>query len=185
MILNRAQNKGITLLEVMVVIGIVSVVIGIVTPNIRDWLPDYYLKMAARDLYSNMQLAKINAMKQNTDWAIVFDTDSNKYYVCSARGADDSWNLKDNTIEKEVFLPDKGDVRYGHGKASKDATDDGGKSFSDDDVTFNGNYATFNAMGSGLSGYVYIENNKNTTYAVGKEATGFISMKKWNGTEWE
>ncbi|SMC47532.1 type IV fimbrial biogenesis protein FimT [Desulfocicer vacuolatum DSM 3385] len=181
----RKKNTGFTLLELMITVGIAGVVIGTAVPNIIDWLPDYHLKKAARNLYSDMQLAKINAMKQSKDWAIVFDTGAKKYFVCSEKGADGSWAISGNTIEKEVPLPDNGGVQYGHGAASKDATQDGGQSFSDDDVTFNNNYATFNAMGAGLSGYVYLENNKKTTYAIGKESTGFISTKKWNGTSWE
>lgn len=179
------QNKGFTLLEVMVALGIVGVLIGVAVPNILQWLPDYHLKQAARDLYSDMQFAKINAMKQNQDWAIVFDDEAGKYFICSAKGSDDSWNINDNTVEKEVNLPVKGGVQYGHGSASKDATDDGGSSFSDDDITFQNNYATFNGMGTGNSGYTYLENNKKTAYAIGKESTGFVSTKKWDGANWK
>jgi len=179
------KNLGFTLLELMVTIGIAGVVIGIAVPNILQWLPDYHLKKAARDLYSDMQLAKINAMKQNNDWAIVFDAGGKKYYVCSAKGSDDSWAISGNTIEKTVALPFRGGVKYGHGNATKDATDSSGQSFSDDDITFNNNYATFNSMGAGISGYVYLENEKKTSYAIGKESTGFISTKKWNGSNWQ
>ena len=180
------KNIGFTLLELMVTIGIVGIVTAIAVPNFFEWLPDYHLKKVARDLYSDMQFSKINAMKQNRDWAIVFDAGNKKYFVCSAKGSDDSWAIAGNTIEKEVTLPASGGVQYGHGSATKDATDSGGLSFSDDDITFNYNYATFNAMGAGQSGYVYLENNKKTTtYAIGKESTGFISTKKWNGTSWE
>lgn len=179
------NNAAFTLLELMVTIGIIGVVIGIAVPNIIQWLPDYHLKKTARNLYSDMQLAKINAMKQNSDWAIVFDAAGKKYYVCSAKGGDNSWAILGNTIEKTVDLPSVGGVKYGHGSATKDATDNGGQSFSDDNITFNNNYATFNAMGAGLSGYVYLENKKKTSYAIGKESAGFISTKKWNGNSWQ
>ena len=179
------KNAGFTLLELMVTVGIVGVVVGIAVPNILDWLPDYHLKKLARNLYTDMQLSKMNAMKQNKDWAIVFDAGTQKYFVCSAKGSDDSWAMAGNTVEKVVDLASRGGVQYGHGSATKDATDSGGSSFSDDDITFNNNYATFNAMGAGLAGYVYLENEKKTTYAIGKESTGFISTKKWNGNSWQ
>ncbi len=179
-------ESGFTMIEMLVVVAIISVMVGIAVPNFVDWLPDYRLKKPAKELFSNMQLAKLNAIKQNTDWAIVFDSGENKYYICSAKGADNSWAITvGDPIEKEVTLPDKSGVQFGHGSATKDATTAGGQSFSDNDITFGSNYATFNAMGTGNSGYVYLENEKDATYAITKESTGFIAIKKWNGSNWE
>lgn len=178
-------QSGFTMLELLIAVAIVGITAGLAMPDLISFMSNYRLKSAASQLYSDMQHTKINAIKQSKDWAIVFDADTKKYYICSDKGGDDSWALNQNTIEKEVTLPDKSGVSFGHGSASKDATDDGGSSFSDDDITFSDNYATFNHTGSGSSGYAYLENNKKTTYAVGKESTGFISIKKWNGSEWQ
>ncbi len=182
--LNRSQS-GFTLVELLVVIGIIGVISAIAANDFVAWLPDYRLKKAANDLYRDMQSAKFNAIKQNKDWVIVFDSAASKYFICSAKGDDGSWAMPGNTIEKEVSLPDKSGVQYGHGAATKDATATGGTSFSTDNVTFPDKYATFNAMGRGTAGYVYLENEKKTTYAVGKESTGYISTKKWVGTDWK
>ena len=178
-------QSGFTMLELLITVAIIGVAAGLAMPDLISFMANYRLKGAANQLYSDMQYTKINAIKQNKNWAIVFDAGAGKYYICSDQGGDGSWALDQNTIEKEVTISGKSGVSFGHGSASKDATDDGGTSFSDDDITFNNNYAIFNPAGSGLSGYVYLENNKKTTYAVGMESTGFISIKKWNGSDWQ
>jgi prepilin-type N-terminal cleavage/methylation domain-containing protein len=178
-------QKGFSLLELLITIAIMGIAAGIAIPDLIRFMDNYRVKKAANQLYSDMQYTKFNAIKQNQDWAIVFDSSAGKYYVCSEKGGDNSWAIAQNTIEKEVELPGEGGVKYGHGSATKDATVSGGTSFSTDDITFGNNYATFNGLGSGNAGYVYLENKHDTTYAVGKESTGFITIKKWNGSDWE
>ncbi|WP_051958177.1 pilus assembly FimT family protein [Desulfobacter vibrioformis] len=178
-------QSGFTMLELLIAVAIIGIAAGLAMPDLIGFMANYRLKDAASRLYSDMQNTKLNAIKQNKDWAIVFNAGAGKYYICSDKGGDNSWDLDQNTIEKEVTIPDKSGVSFGHGSASKDATSAGGTSFSDDDITFNDNYAIFNSAGSGSAGYVYLENNKKTTYAVGMESTGFISIKKWNGSKWQ
>lgn len=176
----KAQS-GFTMLELLIAVAIIGIAAGLAMPNLIGFMANYRLKDAASRLYSDMQDTKLNAIKQNKDWAIVFNAGAGKYYICSDKGGDNSWDLDQNTIEKEVTISGKSGVSFGHGSATTSA----GTSFGDDDITFNNNYATFNPAGSGLSGYVYLENNKKTTYAVGMESTGFISIKKWNGSKWQ
>ena len=179
------HNAGFTMLELMIALAIIGVAAGFALPDLIAFMDNYQLKKAASRLYSDMQLTRLNAIKQGKDWAIVFDSANSRYYICSDRGGDDSWAIAQNTIEAAVDLPERGGVVYGHGDATKDATDDGGNSFSDDDITFSNNYATFNSLGTGTSGYVYLANKNNEAYAVGKESTGFINTKRWQGGNWE
>jgi hypothetical protein len=45
--------------------------------------------------------------------------------------------------------------------------------------------AVFNPRGTGSAGYVYLQNEKNTTYAVGTRSSGVILLRKWRGSEWQ
>ncbi len=68
------NSKGFTLIEVLIVIAMIGILSAIAIPNYINWLPNYRLKGAARDLYSNMQKVKLEAVKRNTDVGIAFTT---------------------------------------------------------------------------------------------------------------
>lgn len=179
------KKHGFTLIELMVVLVVLGIMAAIALPGFSTWLPKYRLKSAARDIYSNMQLAKMGAIKTNADWAIVFDTTAgaHRYLVCSDDGADGDWaTTGDNTKERTVDLADyKAGVSYGHGNAT--APIGGGW---DDDITYANNVAVFNPRGTASGGYVYLENSKNTTtYGAGTRISGVILLRKWTGAAWE
>jgi type IV fimbrial biogenesis protein FimT len=69
----RLMNKnGFTLLELIMALVIITIVAAVAIPAFSRWLPNYHLRSAARDVYSNFQLAKLTAIKRNTTCAITF-----------------------------------------------------------------------------------------------------------------
>ncbi|MCP4579687.1 MAG: hypothetical protein GY846_25735 [Deltaproteobacteria bacterium] len=57
----------------MTVMAIIGIVAAIAVPGFFRWLPDYYLKSAARDLRASFQLARITAIKSGANCAITFN----------------------------------------------------------------------------------------------------------------
>jgi prepilin-type N-terminal cleavage/methylation domain-containing protein len=102
------KNSGFTLLELAVVIAIIGILSGIAIPNFINWLPKYKLKKAAMDMRSNFYSTKLNAVKTNGSWAVIFDTANNEYHICSDSGANSVWDgpSGDDTVVKTVNLSD-------------------------------------------------------------------------------
>lgn len=73
----KKSPPGFTLMELLITIGVLAVALAIAIPSFVSWLPDYRLKAAARDLYSNFQKAKLNAVKRNIPCAVSFSVDGN------------------------------------------------------------------------------------------------------------
>ena len=175
------KKSGFTLTELVIVIVVLGILTAVGVPNFLSWLPKYRLKSAARDLYSNLQLAKLSAIKNNADWAIVFNKAVDQYQVCSGRGPDNSWGGGDNIVIKTVVLNNYGSgVAYGHGNAGSAI----GSTFGDE-ITFTNNVAVMNSRGTGNAGYVYLGNSSAaTSYGVGARSSGVIIIRRWNGANW-
>src|SRR5512135_614732 len=77
------REQGFTLLELMVTVVILCVLLGLAIPGFSRWVPNYRLRGAARDIYSNFQLAKMTAVKDRSRCGVLFDV-SNGYRVVSA-----------------------------------------------------------------------------------------------------
>ena len=178
------RQAGFTIAELIMVLVIFSILAAIALPGYLSWLPNYRLKTAARDLYSNMQQVKMKAIKENKDWAIVFDSANNRYYICSDKGADNSWSATgDNSITATInLLSYKNGVGYGHGSAAVAV----GGSFGGDNITYNSNVVVFGPRGSSSAGFVYIDHQTHTTtFAAGTVSSGCVRLLKWRGNKWQ
>jgi prepilin-type N-terminal cleavage/methylation domain-containing protein len=189
----QQHNGGFTLIEMMIVIAIIGIAASIGVPNLMLWFDNLSVKSAARDLYSAMQEARMIAVRQNAETAIVFDATNSSYYICSDPGADgwgsagDMIGTGDNVIERRVSLLSsayKNRVRFGNGNATTPV----GSTFGDF-ITYSStnNVLVINSRGiSDDAGYVYLTNpNNGTAYAVGTRSSGLVRLLKWYGTTWQ
>jgi prepilin-type N-terminal cleavage/methylation domain-containing protein len=172
-------NNGFTLMELIATLSIIGILCTVAVPAFSSWLPEYNLKSAVRELYSNMQLARMMSVKNNNNYRVIFNTGENASYRLVR---------PDGTTERNVSFINydkSGGIGYGGGKATKNATISGG-AMPSDGVSFQSNRVSFNprGLGSGM-GYAYLKNRKGTAYAVGTWISGIIVIKKWNETEGE
>ncbi len=182
----KSGQKGFTLVEVIVVVALIGILAAIAVPSFLSWLPNMRLKAATRDLYSNMQKIRMEAIKTNNRMAIVFDTANNQYLLCSDAGADTLWSvLADNTCLPPIDFSILGSgIGFGHGSvpAGNSATTPP-SAFPPDDVSYSiagdPNVLMFNPAGVGVAGYAYLQNQDGTAYAIGTQSSGVIMIRRW------
>jgi prepilin-type N-terminal cleavage/methylation domain-containing protein len=57
--------KGLTIFEVLVVLGILAIVSAFVAPNFVSWRSDVKLRGAANNLKADLEMAKARAIREN------------------------------------------------------------------------------------------------------------------------
>ena len=152
------KRSGFTLIELTIVIVLLAILAALSVPNFLSWLPKYRLKSAARDLYSNLQLAKMSAIRANKDCKVRYYKNTDRYTV--------------DLLNKTIRLSD-----YGSGITFQGPNNQ----------TFAVPTLTFNSRGSSNSGYAYLTNSGKTAYyRVGPLTSGAIKFQKWGGgTSWK
>jgi type IV fimbrial biogenesis protein FimT len=178
----KQHESGFTLIEVLVVIVIIAILAAIAIPAFSGWLPDYRLRRAARDLYSNLQRAKVGAIKANETWGVFFDAGNSRYSIWSL-GPNKTWDGGGGDDESQnitIDLSDYEGVNYGNGNALKDMD---GNPFGPV-ITYAPNpVAIFTSRGTvNITGSVYLCNTKGTAYAVATPSpAGVVIIRKHNG----
>lgn len=69
----RGDRSGFSIIELVTIIAIIAVLAAIAIPSFSTMLPNYRLKSATQDLFSSFQVAKVNAVRNNTFCAVTFD----------------------------------------------------------------------------------------------------------------
>jgi Tfp pilus assembly protein FimT len=187
----KQRTSGFSLIELLLIIVIIAVIGAIAIPTFSKWLPNYRLKMASRELYSNLQRTKAAAIKSNTEWRVYFDNSVNpgRYFLCSGPGINGAWDTPpalggDDVAEMTFNLSNYEGVNYGYGSALKDVD---GQPFSSSIKFGDGTVpvAIFTNRGTVTTrGWVYLSNTKGTAYAVGTPSgAGAVVIRKLSGTD--
>jgi type IV fimbrial biogenesis protein FimT len=100
-----SKKDGFSLFELLVVVAIIAVVSTIVAPHIMGWRSSAKLRGAADNLMSDLEMAKIRAVKENNFVAILFNPGGYRVFVDKAnfwtRDADEPL-LKDRRLPAGV-----------------------------------------------------------------------------------
>jgi prepilin-type N-terminal cleavage/methylation domain-containing protein len=76
------QQRGYSLVEMVVIIGIISIVLAIATPNFNDYLKRFRTEAQARMLYSELLTARANALYQRRETRVKLY--ANKFEIYSS-----------------------------------------------------------------------------------------------------
>ena len=172
-------------MELLVVVAIIAVLAAVTVPTATRWLPNYYLRNAAMDVFANMQYAKTEAVRLDNSYAVVFDPGNDRFSLASDPGADGVFGTGgDDVVTHTVNLSGYGNnIVFGKGNATINF-DDGDTIFPGGAVSFLNNAVVFDSRGMCNSGSVYLQ-NPNRAYAVGTLMSGVLRISGWGGSDWQ
>lgn len=177
------SKKGFTLIELGVVLAIISIMSVVAIPNIISIMSDHRLNAAARDIVSNLQRAKIAAVKRNSLCTISFGASTEDgYYDYIAfidEDRDYEYDSGETVLASRKFSDYKSGVAFDFtkGKGNGLTFKKNGKGCPS--ISFNSRGLAVSpggASGMGM-GSVYLRNNRNTQRCVTVHKAGRIKIR--------
>ena len=139
--MSKMKNRGVTLVELIVVMVIIAIAAAFIAPNIGAWIPNYRLRGATRDIVSTLRTAQMKAVSTNREYQVSFDPGSRSYILQYRHTDGINW--------------------INEGTAQTLAT---GIQISS--ITFPGNNAQFNTNSTSSAGSIRLTNTKGTSKTI-------------------
>ena len=176
------RKDGFTLVELLVVIIILAIVALIAIPGFSRWLPNYRLRVAARDVFSNFQHARLTAIKRHRTCAITFNQDIGgtiyDYVVYVDTGNNLELDAGDEVLTNVLFSERYDGVIFDTSRGGGDGIDD--TIIDNDDgnptIGFLSNGFGIDNNGNPAAGSIYLTNATGRQREVAVSSAGSISV---------
>jgi prepilin-type N-terminal cleavage/methylation domain-containing protein len=83
--MERQRSQGLTLMELIITLAVLAVLLAIATPSLEMFSSAYKLRGAAREVATDLQFARLLAVKENKDMQVAFNPTS--YQVVRSDGS--------------------------------------------------------------------------------------------------
>ncbi len=168
------RNKsGFTLVEILIVIVIMAVMMGFGFNYITGWLPGFRVRAAARDVYSNLQSARMTAIKRHQRCAVTFKNSGTNdgYFIFFDDDGDLQYDTGEEILRQVNFSEYKGDAVYNSAQTGN------GVSFTNNTVTFLPNGLIDITQGA-ATGTVYLQTaNGDRQWEVSVSPAGGVNIE--------
>lgn len=109
------EDAGFTVVELLVVIGIVAVLAAVTIPGFLAFIPNYRLTGAAQELHGDIQMAKLRAIKNGVVVSISINTATDSYRMFYDDGAganfgNGTWEQAEEESIKTAAMPTGVDI---------------------------------------------------------------------------
>lgn len=144
----ESQEKSLTLIEILIIIGIIAIIVGVSVPVFNIFQPTLQLNGAVRNLTTNLRYTQQLAVTEQINYCLQLFLPEKKYQIIQC----------DKTQPMiEVYLPEK----------IKQITSDG----------FTNNKVEFNPYGSVKeNGTIALENTENKIKTIEVRPSGFVKI---------
>jgi prepilin-type N-terminal cleavage/methylation domain-containing protein len=190
----KRGEGGVTLIELAVVMSIIAIMGVCLAPAIGEWLENFRIRQAIRELSSDLQFARMKAICSGRfctilfnysgggvqfDYVIFPDYDNDRvldsFDVGDLDGDGDQENETTDIFKMVRFSDGYRHVGFDVSKSAADDIEDG--------ITFPNNRVAFNSRGwpsTGFGGTVYLKNTKNNKgYKVVMSSVGRIRFEEY------
>jgi prepilin-type N-terminal cleavage/methylation domain-containing protein len=168
------DDIGFTILEMVVVMAILSIVMTIGALGINSLLPAFRMRSAVMELKSDMQMARLQAIRHNVYVVSQFDADKNTYTIFHDDGGG-------NHAQANNYVKDAGEKIIINTRIHPHITIRRAKFGATE-----GKFA-FNSRGAidGLAGGIYLQHRRNLHRGVAISRIGKITIKtSADGNHW-
>lgn len=164
----RQCDKGVTLIELAVVMAIIAIIAMFMSPGLGEWAAGFRVRGTSKDLADALQLARVKAISDVVEYKVELDLDNQAFSVWrgNARQGSTSWPTQEGTT---ITLPRRVTINNVDGTSA--GTVD--RVFRPD-----GSATGF----ANTTSTIFVENESNNRYRVVISQTGVIRVSEgWGG----
>ena len=154
--LRPSASAGMSIIELMTVVAILAIAGAMAVPSFIDWRHGMRLRAAANEIRSDFELARMRAVKENTDVAVQFDPTAGRYQVTYN---DENGNP---VLVKSHSLPPGVQIATGNAAYTLDSY---------------GHRATFGSRGTASPGTLVVANSKGATRQIVISFLGRVDLR--------
>jgi type IV fimbrial biogenesis protein FimT len=96
------KKNGFSLLELMIVVGVMAIISAIALPRLEDYLAERRLNGAAQTVMADMMMARQKAVTQNNAFKIIFSINHHGYTILDDDNGDGSITTGEAVEAKDI-----------------------------------------------------------------------------------